>query len=86
VLLTETVLTVKVALVFPPGTVTLAGAVATDVLLLVSATTAPPEGAAPPSVTVPCEVFPPVTLVGLRLTALTGAGDTVRLAVCVFPP
>lgn len=47
------VLAVKVALVWPLATVTLAGTVATLVLLLESVTTTPPEGAAPESVTVP---------------------------------
>ena len=41
---TATVLTVKVALVAPAGIVTLAGAVAADLLLLANETTAPPDG------------------------------------------
>lgn len=61
---TEFVLTVNVALVAPAATVTLEGTVATVVLLLVSATCAPPEGAGPLKVTVPAEEFPPMTLVG----------------------
>src|SRR5437867_2931959 len=73
---TGLVLTVKVALVALPGTVTLAGTVATLVLLLERATTAPPLGAGPLSVTVPVEELPPVTLVGLRLSdeSVGGAG------------
>jgi hypothetical protein len=55
---------VNVALVCPAATVTLAGTVATPVLLLASVMRAPPEGAGPLSVTVPCEVLPPLTLVG----------------------
>ena len=43
----------KVALVAPAGTVTLAGTVAAAVLLLISCTTAPPAGAAVFSVAVP---------------------------------
>jgi len=62
------VLTVKVALVFPAATVTLEETVATDVLLLVSVTTAPPEGAAELRVTVPVELFLPLTLVGFKVT------------------
>jgi len=44
--LTAFVVMVKVALVPPAATLTLAGTPAADVLLLESATTAPPEGAA----------------------------------------
>lgn len=71
------VLTVNVALVLPAATVTLAGTVATLVLLLESVTTAPPEGAWPERVTVPWDVLPPLTLFGLSVreesvTALPG--------------
>ena len=59
--------TVAVPLVFPAAIVTLAGSVATAVFLLESATTAPPEGAAPDKVTVACEVFPPTTVAGLSV-------------------
>ena len=62
--LTPIVVTVNVALVAPAATVTLAG-VAAAPLLSESVTTAPPDGAAPVSVTVPCEELPPTTLVGL---------------------
>src|SRR5713226_3535573 len=65
---TALVLTVKVAVVAPARTVTLAGTVATPVLLLDRETTAPPLGAGPLSVTVPVEELPPVTLAGLRLS------------------
>ena len=61
-------LTVKLALVCPACTLTLEGTVATDVLALESVTVAPPEGAAPLRVTVPVELFPPLTLVGLRVS------------------
>src|SRR5258707_12959881 len=57
-------ITVNVALVAPAATVTLDGTLATVVLLLESVTTAPLAGAAPLSVTVPVEEFPPVTPVG----------------------
>jgi hypothetical protein len=62
------VLTVNVALVAPAATVTLDGTLAAVVLLLESATIAPPAGAAPLNVTVPVEEFPPVTLVGFTET------------------
>ncbi len=61
---TACVLTVKVRLVAPADTVTLAGTVAAAVLLLESVTTAPPDGAALDNVTVPCDALPPVTLAG----------------------
>ncbi|SRR5260370_16807027 len=65
---TALVLTVNDALVAPAATVTLDGVPAAVVLLLESVTTAPPDGAAPVSVTVPVEGIPPVTLVGLSET------------------
>src|SRR5258706_111843 len=73
---TALVLTVNVALVAPAATVTLGGTVAAAVLLLESATVAPPAGAARLSVTVPVEEFPPVTLVGFseRDERETGGG------------
>ena len=63
---TALVLTTNVTLVAPAATVTLAGTLAAVVLLLESATCAPPVGAGPLSVTVPVEEFPPVTLVGFN--------------------
>ena len=63
---TPTVEIVKVALVAPPATVTLAGVVA-DAELSESVTTAPPVGAGPVKVTVPCDELPPVTLVGFTV-------------------
>ena len=65
---TEVVVTVKLALVAPASTVTLAGTFAA-VELSESVTTAPPAGAAALKVTVPVEEFPPTTLVGLRDSA-----------------
>ena len=79
------VLTVKVALVALPGTVTLAGTLATPGLLLDRLTTAPPLGAGALSVTVPVEELPPVTLDGLRLSAESVGGVTVSEAVRVAP-
>src|SRR5712691_576004 len=89
---TALVLTVNVALVAPATTVTLEGTVAAAVLLLESATCAPPAGAAPLNVTVPVEdCVPPITLVGLsvseeRVGAGGAAGVTASEAVLVAPP
>jgi hypothetical protein len=87
---TPLVLTVNVALVAPAATVTLEGTLAAVVLLLESATSAPPAGAGPLSVTVPVEELPPVTLVGLnvieaRVGGGGGAGVTVSEADLVAP-
>src|SRR2546426_11005365 len=79
----ELVDTVKVALVAPAATVTLVGTVATAVLLLPSATTAPPAGAGAVKITVPVEAVRLLTLVGLRLkedNVVGGAGVTVSMA------
>ena len=80
----------NVAVVAPAATVTLEGTVAAAVLLLESATVAPPAGAAPLSVTVPVEEFPPVTLVGFsesdeRVGGAGDAGVTVSEADRVAP-
>ena len=73
--------TVNVALVAPAGIVTLAGTVATTVLLLVRETTAPPVSAGPLSMTLPVEGDPPLTLVGFSVSMVrVGGGVTVRVA------
>ena len=59
---TPNVVTVKFALNWPAGTVTVTGTLATAGLALVSETGTPPAAAAWPSITVPCTVFPPETL------------------------
>src|SRR5215210_6635915 len=74
---TEDVVAVKPALVAPAATVTLAGTVATAVLLLMRDTRAPPVGAPVVSVTIPVDELPPVTDVGFTLTAFSAAGATV---------
>ena len=78
----------NVELVLPAATVTDAGNVAAASLLL-SAISAPPEGAAALSVTVPVDPVPPITLVGFTLTEAREAEDTgitVSVATCVAPP
>ena len=85
---TACVLTVKLALVAPAGMVTVAGALAA-LLLLESATCAPPDGAAALRVTVPVDdCAPPVTLVGFKVSEETvmGGGVTLSEAVRVVPP
>jgi hypothetical protein len=85
---TIAVLTVKVALVAPAGTVTLEGTRAAP-LLLDSRTCAPPAGAGALNVTVPVEVcVAPMTLVGFSVneeTVGSGGGVTVMVTavVCV---
>lgn len=81
----------NVALVAPAATVTLEGTLAAPVLLLESATCAPPAGAAPLNVTVPVEEFPPVTVVEFsvneeRVGGGGGAGVTVSEADLLMPP
>lgn len=83
------VLIVNVALLAPAGTVTLVGTVASELLLLVSVTTTPPDGAGEERVAVPVTLFPPLVLDGLRVMAESDpagvAGSTVSTAVCVRP-
>ena len=90
--MTALVLTVKVVLVAPAGTITLEGTLAAPGLLLESATCAPPVGAGPLSVTVPVEdCIPPTTLAGFSISeeragAGGAAGVTVSEADLVAPP
>jgi hypothetical protein len=85
---TEEVVIVNVALEEAAATTTEAGACAAAALELVRVTVAPPVGAGPLSVTVPCELLPPNTLVGFNATdaiVVVGAAEivSVRFAVCV---
>jgi hypothetical protein len=89
---TALVLTVNDALVAPAATVTLEGTLAAVVLLLESATCAPPVGAGPLSVTLPVEdCAPPTTLIGFSVTEERvggggAAGVTVSESDLVAPP
>jgi hypothetical protein len=78
------VVTANVATLAFAGTVMLAGTVATELLLLLSATTAPDEEAGPLRVTVPMDELPPMTDVGLIVSELTRGGITVSPVVCVL--
>jgi hypothetical protein len=78
---TAVVVTVKVAVVVPCATVTVTGTVAAEVLLLVSETTAPPDGATPSSEIVPVAGVPPNTEAGLTVN---DRGAVARTAV-FFP-
>ena len=74
----------NVALVAPEGTVTLGGVLAVG-LLLERVTLRPAFGAGPVRVTVPVEVAPPPTVVGLRLIPLSEDGLIVRFPFAVEP-
>ena len=78
--MTAVVATLKVALVSPLVTVTVAGTVAAA-LLLDKETTVPAKPAGPLRVTVPVEGLPPVTVPGFNVTETTVPGFTVKVAV-----
>jgi hypothetical protein len=79
------VVTVKVAVVFPEVTVTLAGTVATPVLLLERVTTVPADGAGPEIVTVPVEGDSPLTVVGFKVRELATGVWIVSVVVRLTP-
>jgi hypothetical protein len=80
------VVTLKLAVADPAGTVTLAAVVATAVFELVSVTTRPPEGAGPDSVTVPVDETPPGTAGGESETSVgTGELTASRPLTVVVP-
>jgi hypothetical protein len=76
--LTEAAVAVKVALVAPALTVTLAGT-PTFVFPLVSPTAKPPTGAAPLKVTVQVEAPGAFTVVGLQLSPLNKTGKPTTI-------
>ena len=82
---TDFVVIVKVALVFPAGTVTLAGTVATAVELLERVTTVPAAGAGPEIVTVPVDGVSPLTVVGFKVRDVIAGAVTVNVAVWFVP-
>jgi hypothetical protein len=79
--------TAKVTEVALCGTVTVAGTLAAEVFELATDTTAPPDGAAAVSVTVPVPDCPLTTVLGETETALKAAatGFTVSPNVAVAP-
>jgi hypothetical protein len=77
--------TVKLAVVCPGATVTEAGTIAAAVLPLARETTTPAVGAGPFKVTVPVELVPPITVVGLRPRLDNTGALTVRIACLVLP-
>ena len=79
------VVTMKVAELLPGGTVTLAGTLATEGLLLDSATTVPPAGAGPLSATVPVEELPALTVEGESVNDDGTGGLMVTAVVLVMP-
>lgn len=84
---TVIVVTLKLALDFPALTVTLAGTVASE-LLLDNVTVMPPLGAGAVRVTVPVVGLPPMTVLGFRETednAMVTAGVMVSGAVLFTP-
>lgn len=81
---TGEVVTMKVAVIAFAGTVMLTGTVASELLLLLSATTAPDVGAGPFRVTVPLDELPPMTEFGLRVREVTWGGVTVSAVVRVL--
>ena len=78
---TGAVLTGKLVPEAPAGTVTVAGTAATEGVALESARITPPAGAGPVSVTVACDVSPPMTAAGSTLTAPRAGGSTVSVAI-----
>jgi hypothetical protein len=85
---TGNVVTVKLALVAPPGMVTLFGTLTARGRLVSTLIVTPTEGAGLASVTVPVEGAPPTTLAGLTVKALRAGrlGYNVKGCDSVTPP
>src|SRR3989441_6532578 len=84
--LTVAVVTGKLALEPPAGTVTLAGTAAAAGLLLDKGTDNPPAGAAFASVTMPCAVSPPRTVGGLTENPSTAGVTVTKPTLLALPP
>jgi hypothetical protein len=83
---TGLVVAVKFAVVAPAATVTVAGIVTSVVSEFASVTTSPVGPAAAARVTVPVELFPPMTDVGATTRLLTPGRLIVRVADCEDAP
>ena len=88
---TANVVTVKLAEVWPPGTLTMPGASGNGRLLVASVTEMPPAGAGALKNTVPVAFVPPLTVVGLividcRSGGAFGSGLTLTKMDFVTPP
>ena len=88
---TAKVVMVKLADVWPPATLTMPGACATERLLVDNVTEIPPEGAGALRKTVPVAFVPPVTLAGLIVSdcksgAAFGSALTFTKIDLVTPP
>jgi len=79
------VVTLNVVELLPGGTVTLAGTLATEGLLLDSATSVPPAGAGPLRVTVPVAELPAFTVEGESVNDDGTGGLMVTAVVLVMP-
>jgi hypothetical protein len=80
-IVTEDVVTGKLAEVAPAETTMFPGVVATAGIVLLSVTAIPPFGAGAVNVTVPVELFPPDTLAGDKTNDNAVGAPTVRVAV-----
>ena len=83
---TEAVLTLKVPIVAPPGMLTFGGTVAALELSLIKVTVKPAAGAGLFRVTVPNEVVPAVTGLGLSVSDAMMAGLTVNVPLVLLAP
>jgi hypothetical protein len=88
---TANVVTLKLAEVWPAGTLTMPGTCAADELFVASVTEIPPEGEGELKKTVPVALVPPATLVGLIAMDCSkggafGSGATLTKIDLVTPP